>query len=172
MKQNHSKLFFVVFFLFLMLAVLICIKNKDTNGINKLSLGASIASVMFSFSDLCSGMDQFDEDYSKEKKKKILKAEAAAIKDKPIKIGRCLFCRIQLATYNMHRVLSGICFAAGCLLFFLILMFYNENEYEQISALEKPLTVIAFAVIILNYFIRDSIIKRHTKEVEGEKENE
>ena len=51
-------------------------------------------------------------------------------------------------------------------------MFYESSFFEMARVNDKPITIIAFAIIVLNYCIREYVIEKEKKESNDETKTE
>ena len=158
MKLNRSKLFFIVCFLFLIIALYICRINNDDDGLTKLTLSASIASFVFSISDIALTLARGEVDLLEGKRKLLSANKTDSANTKNSISNSRMYYGIQIMYYGIHMFLhrlkhfiAGLSFAMGCLSLLIIVMFYDPVSFDPLIKAEKPITVIAFAVVFLNY---------------------
>ena len=172
MKLNRARIFFVAYLLFLVFALIVCMKNDDATGLNKLAFGASIAGICFAFSDCALSILSINKKYINNKIEETDKAIESLRDQKRSKLFALLFYTLKRSLYNLEGNTVVIPFALGCFSFFMILMFYESSFFEMARVNDKPITIIAFAIIVLNYCIREYVIEKEKKESNDETKTE
>ncbi len=163
MKLNRSKLFFIVCFLFLIIALYICLINNDDDGLTKLTLSASIASFFFSISDIALTLARGEVELLEGKRKLLSANKTDSANTKDSVFNSRMYYGIQMFFHRLQHIIAGLFFAMGCLSLLMIVMFYDPVSFDPLIKAEKPITVFAFAFVFLSYIFGEFETEKQNK---------
>lgn len=170
--MRKSNIFLLAYIIFLFICSFIC-KNDY---INKISLAATFASAFFAISDMfLSPIKHFEKNI-----KRILKSNESLgeiLNSHKKEVEQDKYFPQSLESYEhtkqtvleldkslkRYSIYGNIFFGLGVFIFLFILAFYNDDYiiFQNITKYQNQITIFAFAVVVLNYFIDDVIYKKY-----------
>lgn len=167
--------------IYVLLLLLSCFVAKNEY-LSKIALAATLPSVFFAYSDVyLNSSPYFDMAFTKLKDSNSkLQAEIQiALESEKYNKDECesllkrtnareVFINKQLNRVKKMYVVGGIVFGIGIFVFLAVITFYNPNltVFRLLLKNEKSITIFAFAMVVLNYFILDMLFTAKKKVIE------
>ena len=153
--NGKSNIFFLIFAIFLIITVF----SGDSQIIFKVSLAASISGIFFTLSEFCLN-------YGCEIKM-IFDTRGDVLQNNDIPFQQRKKYQGKYASICRVIIYGKIFFAIGIFSFLYIVTYYNEKSnlflFQLLKNIESKMTIIAFSIIMLNYWLQDWYIEKQRK---------
>lgn len=177
---RKGNIFMIAYVLFLIVSVYIA----NQSNLNKIAFGATYAGLFFAFADaLGSGKTYFtkslenilsDNDVIQKRLEEIsnnIKLHKTSDEKLNSLLKNC--CQVKQSALKLKKriqqmsKIGNILFCGGIVIFLLVLAFYNEQSsiFNYWLFKENEITILAFAIVVLNYYLSDIFTEMAEKQI-------